>query len=116
MVFGIIRIAWTLLTLWWGNIVVACYILAAAWQADGDAAAFFLGRQAGGARLRSVHALGAWPRWLAVAAALLAAALMIGGLRAVGTSGEPAIGYIAACGTITFALLVFATSARAQAN
>jgi hypothetical protein len=40
-------IAWIWMVMWWGNIVVAVYILRAAGQAQGDWQRFFLGRSAG---------------------------------------------------------------------
>lgn len=104
-------LAWSLLVLWWGNVMVACYILHCLYQANGDAAAFFMGRRATGIRLRSVRSLGHWPRALAAVAAILAAGGAIRGLISVGFTGVPAIGYLGAFGSVSFALFTFALSA-----
>lgn len=40
-------LTWILLANWWGNIVVAAYILVALRQANGDAAKFFMGSRTG---------------------------------------------------------------------
>jgi len=44
-------ITWVLLGNWWGNIVIAAYILVAFRQADGDASKFFMGSRAGPLRV-----------------------------------------------------------------
>jgi hypothetical protein len=41
------RIAWVWMIMWWGNIVVAAYVLLALWQACGDDRRFFMGRREG---------------------------------------------------------------------
>lgn len=44
-------ITWVMLGNWWGNIVIAAYILLAIRQADGEAAKFFMGSRAGPLRV-----------------------------------------------------------------
>lgn len=40
-------VAWTWMILWWGNIVVAAYVLVALRQAQGDEGRFFMGARGG---------------------------------------------------------------------
>lgn len=65
--------AWTWMVLWWGNIVVAVYVLVALRQAGGDTGRLFTGSRAG--PLRTV-----WPQpGVAVKALLLLGALASAG-------------------------------------
>ncbi|SEJ19467.1 hypothetical protein SAMN05518849_103310 [Sphingobium sp. AP50] len=41
------RIVWVWMIMWWGNIVVAAYVLLALWQSGGDDRRFFMGRREG---------------------------------------------------------------------
>lgn len=40
-------VCWVWMVLWWGNIIVATYVLRAVWQSTGDWSRFYLGRRAG---------------------------------------------------------------------
>lgn len=44
---GLDTLAWCWMVMWWGNIVVAAYVLRAVGQAQGDWHRFFIGRPAG---------------------------------------------------------------------
>src|SRR5262245_33365128 len=79
------RVAWFWMTLWWGNVVVAAYVLRAAHESGGDWSLFFLGRNAPGATApASATARPAIRRvlYLLAAAALTVVALL--GIRDVG--------------------------------
>lgn len=43
-------ICWVWMVMWWGNIIVAAYVLRAVWQSAGDWHRFFLGQRAGSLR------------------------------------------------------------------
>jgi hypothetical protein len=43
-------VCWIWMVMWWGNIIVAAYVLRAVWQSEGDWNRFFLGRRAGALR------------------------------------------------------------------
>jgi hypothetical protein len=107
-------VAWVWMALWWGNIVVAAYIILAVAQSAGDPAGFFLGR-------RSARPLR--PVWSAPSAALRAACVIVAvacaayllrGLRTAST-GVAAVGYLLAFTPITLSALLLAMPDRRTA-
>ena len=79
-------VTWVWMVLWWGNIMVACYVLVALRQAAGDELRFFTGKRAGA--LAPV-----WPapsRALQLLLLALAAAVLVG-LGLVLTSARDAV-------------------------
>jgi hypothetical protein len=104
-------IAWAWMALWWGNIVIAAYILVAVSQSRGDPALFFLGRRAGALHhvwrapslvLRGGCALGA----------VLVAAYLVHGLAAVFFAGIAAFGYTAGFLPVILSLVLLAMPAK----
>ena len=93
------------MTLWWGNIVVAAYVLRAAGQADGDWSRFFLGRRAG---IVPAAPLSAPVRALCGLAAL--AVLIWTGLsvQAVGFAPIATFGYVMGFAPVVLSLLLLA--------
>ncbi|NWK97867.1 hypothetical protein DM806_19845 [Sphingobium lactosutens] len=99
-------IAWIWMVMWWGNVVVAVYILRAAGQSDGDWQRFFLGRRAGLVGASSVPAAG---RAFCGLAAFLVSVWLIWSVRAVGFAAIPTFGYVLGFLPIilSFALVAF---------
>lgn len=109
-------IAWVCMVLWWGNIVIAAYVLVALREAEGDPSRFFMGARGG--MLRS-----AWPtpgiavRIILLALATLTAVYLAGLLR--GAEGGVAIagallGILPV--TLTLVLLAFPPALRTAAQ
>lgn len=101
-------VAWIWMVMWWGNIVVAVYVLRAVAQARGNWPRFFLGRAAGvtdGAPLR-VPA-----RIMCGVAALAVLAWTTAAVAAAGGAVIPTIGYVLGFAPIilSLALLAFPT-------
>lgn len=100
-------VAWIWLLLWWGNIVLAAYVLRAVRQANGDWSLFFLGRSTTGAAIdRSATASRSPYRYAWFAAAAAAAVYIAISLSRVGFAGLPAFGYIAGFTPIVLALVL----------
>ena len=106
-------LCWVWMVMWWGNIIVAAYVLRAAWQARGEWSRFFLGRRAGELR----------PIAFAVPVRMLFAALAIGvavwtGLTVRGTGVAPmaTAGLVLGFAPIVLTLLLLAAPARPAAQ
>lgn len=104
--------AWVLTGLWWGNIVVAAYILHALRQAGGDPARFFLGRRAGA--LAALPRLSGLIRMLSLAAAAATALYALDAMRALAFEGLAAWAFIPAFGPIVLAFVLLAFPATVQ--
>ncbi|HUD94478.1 hypothetical protein [Sphingobium sp.] len=102
-------VAWVWMVMWWGNIVVAAYVLLALWQSQGDWARFFLGRRA--ARLPSLRLVGAVRGASALAA--LAVTIWTGtGIVAVGFAPIATFGLVMGFAPVILSLLLVASPAR----
>lgn len=99
------KIAWISMILWWGNIVVAAYVLWALHASNGNWNIFFLGRRAGpGASFKPGPLL----RVMALAAAAATAWYLAWGLNAVHFAAIPALGYTGGFVPVILSLLVIA--------
>ncbi|WP_327753829.1 hypothetical protein VVT58_19075 (plasmid) [Sphingobium sp. SJ10-10] len=107
------RVAWVWMVLWWGNIIVAAYVLRAAWQSGGDWQRFFLGRQAGTVRETGMPPIVRVGSGLAGVAVILwlAQALVL-----VRWAGIPTAGYLLGFLPIILTLLLLAFPARPMAR
>ena len=100
-------VVWIWLLLWWGNIVLAVYVLRAVRQANGDWNLFFLGRSAPGAATDRPTVTSRSPyRYVWFAAAAAVAVYVAISLSRVGFTGLPAFGYIAGFTPIVLALVL----------
>jgi hypothetical protein len=108
-------VAWVWMALWWGNIVVAAYIVLAVAQSDGNPAAFFLGRRSS-VSLRIVWSMPG--PMLRAACVLLAAAtiayLLRGVLTAPSIVGQ--LGYVLAFTPIALSAVLLAMPDRRGAG
>jgi hypothetical protein len=104
-------IAWILCLTWWGNVVVAAYILVALRQSTGDPARFFMGERAG--PLHPVWAKASPAlRLLALALAIAVAAFAVSKIMYLGLSGLPGQAYLPGFLPVVLALLLLALPAR----
>ena len=106
---GLETMAWIWMALWWGNIVVAVYMLVAAYQSSGDWPRFFLGRHAPAPGIEAVWRPAPAIRLLCCLAALATLAYLALGLVRVGFAGLPSFGYLAAFLPIALSLGLLAT-------
>jgi len=100
-------IVWVLLGNWWGNIVIAAYILVALRQSGGDPGKFFMGARAG--PLRAVW--GAPPlalRGLCLIGAAGVAIYAYFAMRALDFSGLPAYAFVPAFAPAVLGLILLA--------
>jgi hypothetical protein len=88
-------VIWIWLVVWWGNIVVAAYVLFAVRQSGGDWSRFFMGRHAPGRTVEPAVLLSLPLRLAAAAGGIASAAYLLASLAAIGFSGIAAFGYIA---------------------
>ncbi|MGK2908241.1 MAG: hypothetical protein ACSLE1_00310 [Sphingobium sp.] len=88
---GLDIVAWVWMVLWWGNIIVAAYVLRAIGQAQGDWSRFFLGQQVG---VIDGPPLSRQARLLCGLAALAVLAWAVTRIAATGGALIPVIGYI----------------------
>jgi hypothetical protein len=86
-------VAWVWMAAWWGNIVIADYVLRAVYQADGDWPRFFMGRHAPGAASPAALHLPLTVRALCGLGAAAAAVYLAVGLRQTGGAIVPVLGY-----------------------
>lgn len=107
-------LAWVLCIAWWGNIVVAAYILVAMRQSGGDPARFFMGSRAG--PLRSAWSPPPAARLLALAGALGTAAFALMRIAQLGLSGLAGQAYVPGFAPIVLALVLLAFPSRASAG
>lgn len=97
-------VAWVWMAAWWGNIVIAAYVLRSAADAQGDWAVFFMGR--GQTRPARVKPLILRAAALAGAAAVLI--YLVHGLLACHFALVPAVGYLAGFLPIALSLALVA--------
>ena len=105
------RICWVWMVMWWGNIVVAAYVLRAAWQAQGDWLRFFLGTRAGALRARKIPG-GA--RILSVALAVIVAGWTVWTIAATGYAAIPTIGCVLGFVPVVLTFLLLAMPADTE--
>ncbi|WP_313806873.1 hypothetical protein [Sphingobium sp.] len=98
-------VAWVWMVLWWGNIIVAAYVLRAAWQSGGDWSCFFMGRHAGPSRQAVPSFLVRTGSGLAAIAVALWLARSIAAVR---WAGIPTTGYLLGFLPIILTLLLLA--------
>lgn len=102
-------VCWVWMVMWWGNIIVAAYILRAAFQADGDWSRFFLGARAGSLRPIAIPAPARLLFILLAAGTLLWTAAMI---RATAGAPIPVIGLVLGFTPLTLTWLLLAFPSR----
>ncbi len=107
-------IAWLLCLAWWGNVIVAAYILVALRQSGGDPARFFMGVRAG--NLRSTWIPSGMVRVLALAGALGTAAFATMRVTHLGLSGLAGQAYVPGFLPVVLALVLLAFPSRASAG
>jgi hypothetical protein len=106
-------VCWVWMVLWWGNIIVAAYVLRAAWQSAGDWSRFFLGQRTGALRPLGV----AVP--LRVLFVLLAVAVAVWTgltIKGTGIAPVPTFGLVLGFAPIVLTLLLLAAPARTVAT
>ncbi|WP_298400763.1 hypothetical protein [Sphingobium sp.] len=105
------RIAWVWMIMWWGNIVVAAYVLLALWQAGGDDRGFFLGR-----RVTQLPALriSAAARVASGILALLVTFWTLVGIVKVGFAPIATFGFVMGFAPVILSLLLVAWPARRE--
>jgi hypothetical protein len=107
-------VAWVWMALWWGNIVVAAYIIVAVAQSRGDPAGFFLGRRSA-VPLRPVwSAPGPLQRAGCIILAVACSVYLVRGLL-VAPSMVARAGYLLAFTPITLSALLLAMPNRRAA-
>ena len=107
-------IAWVLCLAWWGNVVVAVYILVALRQSRGDPARFFMGGRAG--PLQPAWSPQRAVRALALASALGAAAFAALRIGQLGLSELAGQAYVPGFMPIVLALVLLAFPSRGPAG
>ncbi|HET8612128.1 MAG TPA: hypothetical protein VFL92_05115, partial [Sphingomonas sp.] len=85
-------VAWVWMVMWWGNIVVAIYVLRALAQSDGDWRLLLLGRRAG---LESAPQIAPMLRLCCAAGALAVAIWLMIAIPRTGFAAIPTFGYLA---------------------
>jgi len=101
------RVAWIWMALWWGNVVVAAYVLRAANESGGDWPLFFLGRSAPGATApRAAAARPRLVRVLCLLAAAVVAVFTMSGIRNAGFAGLATFGYVAGFTPVVLTLIL----------
>ncbi len=106
---GLDTLAWCWMVMWWGNIVVAAYVLRAVGQADGDWRRFFIGRLAG---VVPAAPLTSMMRLLCGVAALGVLAWTARGLLATGGAPIAILGYLLGVTPVVLTLALLAVPAR----
>jgi hypothetical protein len=106
-------VAWIWMALWWGNVVVAAYVLRAAHESRGDWPLFFMGRNAPGAALRQPTPAKPLPvRVLSLLLAAVTTICVLAGIRATGFAPLPTFGYVAGFAPIVLTLLLLGLDRR----
>ena len=108
-------VAWVWLVLWWGNIVVASYVLVATLQSQGDWVAFFMGRRSAVALRRVWPEPGIAVRALCLLAAAGCAAWLALAISASGFAPIATAGYLLGFAPILLALVLLAFPERSDA-
>ena len=106
-------IAWVWMAAWWGNIVIAVYVLKAAREAGGDWSVFFMGRHAPAGVMQRGWARPLPLRWLCLAGAVLVALYMVYGVVKCKFSALPTLGYLAGFLPVTLTLALLGRPVRA---
>lgn len=106
------RIAWVWMIMWWGNIVVAAYVLLALWQAGGDDRRFFMGRREA---LLPALRIDDVVRLASGIMALLVAFLTLGGIVKVGFTPIATFGFVMGFAPVILSLLLIAWPSRPAA-
>jgi hypothetical protein len=100
-------IAWVWMALWWGNVVVAAYVLRATRESSGDWALFFMGRNAPGAILQPpIAAKPLAVRMLLLLVAAGTTIYVLAAMRGVAFAPLPTFGYVAGFAPIVLTLLL----------
>jgi ABC-type Co2+ transport system permease subunit len=107
-------IVWVLMGNWWGNIVIAAYILVALRQSQGDAAQFFMGARAG--PLKSAWMPSALTRAICLIGAGAVLWYMIEAMQSLSFSGLPAWAFLPAFGPIVASLVLLALPSKPPTN
>ncbi len=97
-------ICWVLLGNWWGNIVIAAYILVALRQSGGEAEKFFMGSRKGA--LLPVWAPGFPMRLVCFVGAAAKVVYILWSMNALGFSGLPAWAFVPAFGPVVLAFML----------
>lgn len=105
--------AWILCILWWGNIIVAAYILVALRQSAGDPARFLMGRRGG--QLRPAWTPPGAVRVVALVAALGTAAFAASRIAQLGLTTLAGQAYVPGFAPIVLGLCLLAFPARVPA-
>ena len=104
-------VAWALCILWWGNVVVAIYMIIALLQSGGDPARFFMGARAG--QLRPVWtALGLAFRCMALVAGLAIAGFTVAKVQQLGLASLSGQAYLPGFGPVILAMILLAFPGR----
>ncbi len=106
------RIAWVWMIMWWGNIVVAVYVLWALWQAEGDDRRFFLGRRV--AQLPALR-IGGLARVASGGMAAVVALWTLAGIMKVGFAPIATFGFVMGFAPVILSLLLIAWPSRPAA-
>jgi hypothetical protein len=106
---GLDTLAWCWMVMWWGNIVVAVYVLRAAGQAQGDWGRFFMGRSTGE---MPAAPLSSMARLLCGLAALGVLAWTGWGILATGGASLSILGYLLGFVPVVLTLVLLAVPAR----
>ena len=103
-------VAWVWMALWWGNVVIAVYVLRAAARSKGNWQLFLLGRRAG-----PIEPLTPAPllRLGCIAAAVAVALWLVLALRRADFAAIPTFGYLAGFLPILLSLALLALPRRA---
>jgi drug/metabolite transporter (DMT)-like permease len=88
-------IGWVWLAAWWGNIVVAAYVLHAAIQSNGTASQFFMGGQANRRGAADSQRASPWLRIVGIVGAAVTTVYLAVALKNTGASAVAVIGYVA---------------------
>lgn len=102
-------VAWVWMVMWWGNIVVAAYVLLAERQSGGDWRRFLLGRREGA--LPALR-LGPVVRGVSGLLALATAVWTVTGIVAGGFAPIPTFGYVMGFAPVVLSFLLIALPAR----
>ena len=106
-------IVWVLMGNWWGNIVIAAYILVAIRQSEGDAARFFMGAQAGA--MKPVWDPSSLMRGMCLIGAGAVLLYMGNAMRSLGFTGLPSWAFLPAFGPLVAGLVLLAFPVKQKA-
>ena len=98
-------VAWVWMVMWWGNIVVAVYVLRAVARSGGDWQLFLSGRRAGQVPAPPLPVM---LRLCCAAGAIVTAVWLPIAIRRIGFAGVPTFGYLAAFLPVILSLALLA--------